>query len=449
MIFLFHQVFIYYFYFIYNAIELPDGIELVKNRTVSVKGKPYGDGISYHVISFITPTYSRVVTIEINITISKIPILIDSVGNYSFIYGGNYTDLSLFHLVKVSNLYYSVEPELPKSLKLDEYTGKIYGQVTETPSSFQPKEYKFVVKDNQLIIPITLSIVESDKPIVMNYESEKEIMIGLEVELKLFTVLGKEIEYSVSPILPIGLELSKSTGIISGTVLDKVNDKMFTFMFKNSQGNSYVSILLKFTYPLIPRIVKFEKEKTFYKNVPVNSYSLFTAIGKNLKYECKEPLPSGLLLLESSGVIVGTANRKTEKKEFEFIVSNENGYDSVKIFIEIDLMYCDNENKWSKCEILNKCYMKCEGIKNGNYERECDLNKNNEAEWLEEINNCQINSTVLVAIIIPCVFCLILLSLIIIFIIYRRHAVLRVNEDKKKSLEGKIKSNIGINPVLM
>lgn len=125
---------------------------------------------------------------------------------------------------------FSISPALPSGLTIDQNTGYIIG----TPTVLSKlTEYTVIATDGMLSLQAILNIQVNDIPPVFRYQPDRDIAnprLPINNAIPLSTG-GKVVNYTISPALPIGIQLNQQTGLISGkitTVRNGVQEYLIT-----------------------------------------------------------------------------------------------------------------------------------------------------------------------------------------------------------------------------
>jgi hypothetical protein len=143
--------------------------------------------------------------------------------------------------------------------------------------------------------------------------------------------------YSVSPVLPAGLNLDPSTGVISGTPLAATATATYTATASNSAGSATAGVSITVNAAVV------SPSGLTYSVNPAN-YAVGTAIPANTPssgggavtaYTVAPALPGGLILDPSTGVISGTPTVATATMTCTVTAANSAGRSSVDVQITV------------------------------------------------------------------------------------------------------------------
>lgn len=263
------------------------------------------------------------------------PLIVNWTETYTFYSGAEIKEVSLFRAVG-PNLEITVEPSLPEGLQMSGYTGTISGTCIKESSD----NYIFTAKNNygSKFVTVHIECVISDNIIIVdNIEEFSFVKEVTYTSLELFTVIGRELEFEIQTgELPKGLTLSKYDGTISGTVS---NEEYTTQTIVISVKNSVNQGTMDFTPSVIsatnPIIIDKKDEYTIKLNEEIENLSLFKVAGENLVFSVNPPLPNGLTLDTSTGVISGKITSATGNKYYTFYMRNSYGTESLSIYLSV------------------------------------------------------------------------------------------------------------------
>ena len=140
---------------------------------------------------------------------------------------------------------------------------------------------------------------------------------------------GAVVSYSVSPALPLGLNISAATGIINGTPAAVTPTASYTVTATNS-GGSTTAILNIIVNDVVPSGLTYTyTTRRFTTGNEIQSNSPSSSGGAVVLYSVLPALPAGLNLNTSTGVITGTPTVITTQATYTVTATNSGGSTSV------------------------------------------------------------------------------------------------------------------------
>jgi feruloyl esterase len=136
---------------------------------------------------------------------------------------------------------------------------------------------------------------------------------------------GTATAYSVSPALPAGLNLSFSTGIMSGTPTAVTATASYTVTASNSAGSTTATLTITVN-DQPPSGLSYTNGTAVYAiRVPITPNSPTSTGGAVTAYSVSPALPAGLSLSTSTGIISGTPTTATATAGYTVTASNTGG----------------------------------------------------------------------------------------------------------------------------
>lgn len=226
---------------------------------------------------------------------------------------------------------------------MDEKTGLISGSTIFT---FE-EQYNFIVENNfgDIRSSITLKSIMVDELTLIDTNKNITLYTGVKYSnYQLFTVLGSDIQYYVTPDLPEELTISSNTGKLNGYFLNTFKTNTYTFIC--TKGNKETKIIIDIVgeSTTVPIIISYEKSLKSQinmledKNSP--SYSLFLIAGDEISYTVYPDLPKGIKLDNSTGIITGYPLETEHRRLYSF--SFENNFGSVDLLLLLSFPEPDN-----------------------------------------------------------------------------------------------------------
>lgn len=235
---------------------------------------------------------------------------------------------------------YSISPTLPQGLSIDTSTGVISGTPTAVTS---PGAYIVTATNSAGSATAGLSITVNAAaypPSGLTYSvNPATYTLGTPIAPNMPSSSGGAVtSYSVSPALPAGLSLDTSTGVISGTPTAAAVSATYTVTAFNSAGVAAVGLRITVDASVLP-----PTGLTYSVNPAV--YTVGTAITSNMpsssgsavdSYSVSPPLPAGLSLNSSTGVIAGIPTAVAPTATYLVTAFNRAGSTTVGIDITVN-----------------------------------------------------------------------------------------------------------------
>lgn len=209
------------------------------------------------------------------------------------------------------NVTYSINPALPTALNLDTRTGKLSG----IPQAISPPYvYTLTVRDalNRTASgSFTLSVVSPKLSVSTNIYS---VMFQTNTPVSgVYPVIsggGTNIEFFITPDLPQGLELNRSTGEITGYCTAEYGPELHVISVVSSDGQSGLATVMlqvlgnAYTVPLLVRALD------ICTDYPIDLSVCSDAFNETSTFSAQD-LPPGLVL-SASGQLSGSATLEGE-----------------------------------------------------------------------------------------------------------------------------------------
>lgn len=222
---------------------------------------------------------------------------------------------------------YSVSPDLPDGLVLDNTTGEISG----TPNTFiGGTDFTITGVNTGGSTTVTLNITINDFPPQdlfygeLPYKLQKNLSLGPEGLMPVYSG-GEIVTFMISPELPEGLYIEQSTGAIKGTPTVKTSQFItYTVTGENSGGSTSSTITINVTDE--PPIVSYTSNS--YQSTRLDPINITpTVSGGTITSWSINPttLPSGVTFNNSTGVINGTPTEKFSTQEYTILANNDGG----------------------------------------------------------------------------------------------------------------------------
>jgi surface protein len=301
--------------YVYSTLAaLPNGLSL-NTSTGAISGTPSNCEGGYTVTITVTDKYGYSSTSNMIMYIVHTSISITSVYGTNYNLGQTYTGTSYITGQGIGTFTTTVTPALPSGLSIG--TG---GKIIGTPnlaSTIGSNSYTFRVTNafgNYTEVTKTLSI-SSDFTATLS-TTIFTATLGKPTILNIMTLSGVGTPYSVSisPALPSGLSLNSTNGQITGTpVVGLSPAKIYTLTAADKFG---ITKTLKINLSVISDLTVTGTNLSFTIGA-TGAFSPVTVTGSSGPYVYaftpSTPLPSGLTINSSTGVISGTITQLISK----------------------------------------------------------------------------------------------------------------------------------------
>lgn len=161
--------------------------------------------------------------------------------------------------------------------------------------------------------------------------------VGVPITPDVPTVTGTVTSYSISPTLPAGLNISSSTGTISGTPTASAAQASYTVTAANSAGSASASIMITVNPAVLPPSNLVYPQATIAATVgaPITP-DVPTVTGSVTSYSISPVLPAGLNLDTSTGTISGTPTASAAIAVYTVTATNSGGSTAASISISVN-----------------------------------------------------------------------------------------------------------------
>ena len=215
---------------------------------------------------------------------------------------------------------YSVSPTLPAGLSLSASNGTILG----TPTAVTPQTIYTITAANAVgTATATVQIaVNAAPPSTLTYpQTSITATVGQAIAIDTPSVTGTVTSYSISPTLPAGLNISGSTGTISGTPTSVTAQATYTVTAANSAGSTTATVQIvvnaalpsNLTYPQTSIVA------TVGQAIVADTPSV---TGTVTSYSVSPALPAGLNISGSTGTVSGTPTSVTAQANYTITATN-------------------------------------------------------------------------------------------------------------------------------
>jgi DNA-binding beta-propeller fold protein YncE len=246
---------------------------------------------------------------------------------------------------------YSISPPLPAGLILNASTGVISGTPTVVVAY---ATYVVTAYGSGSSATASLSITVNDqKPAALSYATNTAAYIVDSPITENFpaNMGGTVISYSVLPALPSGLNLSTTTGIISGDPTAVTAAASYTVTATNSGGNATSTLMIAVnavpvpSSPAAPADLVYNLGTAVYTvGVPIPENVPTSTGGAPLSYGVSPALPAGLRMSAApitlgdaaTGILSGTPTAATATATYTVTAYNASGSSSATLAITVN-----------------------------------------------------------------------------------------------------------------
>ncbi len=229
-----------------------------------------------------------------------------------------------------------ISPALPAGLAFDSTTGVISGVATELlPTSDFTITASNATGSESIVLTIT---VNPQAPCALVYvEMAPTYLVGMPISTNTPSFdCGMPSEYSVAPALPAGLILDSVTGVITGTPAQITGLANYTVTASNVTGSDSVTLAIKVD-PQAPCNLSYSDQSPVYiMGTPIVSNIPSVDCGAPDTFEISPPLPAGLSMNSSNGVISGIPTEMHPATVHTVVASNVTGFDTTTVTITVN-----------------------------------------------------------------------------------------------------------------
>jgi hypothetical protein len=218
---------------------------------------------------------------------------------------------------------YSVLPTLPTGLVLDTLTGVISG--TPTGGATAPTNYIVTATGPGGSDTALVNIRVVSAPGNLSYPDDPvTYVVGVASSSDIPTVSGYVTRYSISPALSAGMRIDSVTGIISGTPTAQSFAADYTVTANSFAGSTQYT--LNITVVGAPANLSYADDVPTYRvGTAIAPPDIPTVRGIVTNYSISPALPSGVILDQTTGYILGTPLAASPGTDYTITASNPGG----------------------------------------------------------------------------------------------------------------------------
>ncbi|MGO9065972.1 MAG: beta-propeller fold lactonase family protein [Myxococcaceae bacterium] len=231
---------------------------------------------------------------------------------------------------------YSVSPALPAGLTLNSITGIISGKPTAVAAI---TNYTVTATNSVGSATATVAITVNDVPPThLTYSATPVVYtVGAPIANNTPTSSGGAVvSYSVTPALPLGLSLSPTTGIISGTPTTVTAAAAYVVTATNTGGSTTASVNITVNDVPPSNLVYSANPAVYTVGVAIANNTPTSSGGPVVSYAVLPALPLGLSLDPAAGIISGTPTTVTAAAAYVVTATNTGGSTTASVNITVN-----------------------------------------------------------------------------------------------------------------
>ncbi|MGO8971765.1 MAG: beta strand repeat-containing protein, partial [Myxococcaceae bacterium] len=231
---------------------------------------------------------------------------------------------------------YSVSPALPAGLTLNSITGIISGKPTAVAAM---ANYTVTATNSVGSATATVAITVNDVPPThLTYSATPVVYtVGAAIANNTPTSSGGAVvSYSVTPALPLGLSLSPTTGIISGTPTTVTAAAAYVVTATNTGGSTTASLTITVNDAAPSNLIYSANPAVYNVGTAIPANTPTNSGGKIVTYAVTPALPAGLSLSPTTGVISGIPTTITGLAVYTVTGTNTGGKTTASVTITVN-----------------------------------------------------------------------------------------------------------------
>ena len=227
---------------------------------------------------------------------------------------------------------FTVSPALPDGLTLNKTTGEIAGTPTAAAAN---ANYTIKAKNSGGTATAILAITVNAPPSSFTYKDNPAVYWqSVESTTNSATITGVIDSFTVSPALPAGLVLSKTTGAISGTPSVIATSAKYVVTARNPAGSASVAVTILVNGP--PSGFYFASNPAVYSQGVAIAPNTATISGAVDIFSVSPPLPAGLVMNTATGTITGTPTAASALATYSVTAKNAAGSPTITLTLTVN-----------------------------------------------------------------------------------------------------------------